>query len=126
MTSASYKPQGWPAVVPRLFADDIAGLVGFLKSVTGAEGDILPGRPVELRIGDSMVMVSDGAGLRELSPAFLYVYVPDTDLAFRRALDAGAEAIEPPADLPYGDRRAMVRDPWGNHWQLATRLGGAG
>ena len=67
-------------------------------------------------------MISDGAGLRERTPAFLYVYVPDVDVAFGCALAAGGEAVERPADLPYGDRRATVRDRWGNHWQPATRI----
>ena len=73
-----------------------------------------------MRIGDSIVMVSDGAGLREASPAFLYVYVENTDETYRRALDSGAYSIEPPTDMPYGDRRATVRDVWGNMWQIAT------
>ncbi len=120
----SYKPKGWPTVAPRIFVNDVAGLVDFLKHVVGADGDIRPGAPVELRIDDSVVMISDGAGLRDPSPAFLYVYVPDADAAFGRAMAAGAVEIEAPADLPYGDRRATVRDPWGNHWQLATRIAG--
>ena len=95
--------------------------MAFLRAVFGAEGDHHPGRPAELRIGDSLLMVSDGAGLRNPSSAFLYVYVEDTDAAWRRALAAGARTIEEPADLPYGDRRATVQDPWGNTWQIATR-----
>ena len=122
---ANYKPDGWPEVIPRIFVQDIAGLAAFLKTVLEAQGEVLPGRPVELRIGDSLVMISDGAGVRDPAPAFLYVYVPDADAAYRRAIGAGAQSIEPPGDLPYGDRRATVRDPWGNHWQLATRIAGA-
>jgi uncharacterized glyoxalase superfamily protein PhnB len=53
-------------------------------------------------------------------PAFLYVYVDDADEAYWRAIAAGAESIETPADVPYGDRRAMVRDSWANIWQIAT------
>ena len=41
-------------------------------------------------------------------------------------MGAGAASVEAPADMPYGDRRAMVRDPWENTWQIATRKGGAG
>jgi uncharacterized glyoxalase superfamily protein PhnB len=69
-----------------------------------------------------MLMVSASAG-REPMPAFLYVYVEDTDATYRCALDSGATPIEPPRDLPYGDRRAMVRDAWGNTWQIATHSG---
>jgi uncharacterized glyoxalase superfamily protein PhnB len=68
-----------------------------------------------------MLMVSDGGGLRDPSSAFLYVYVPDVEATFRAAIDAGATSIEAPLDTPYGDRRATVRDPFGNTWQIATR-----
>ena len=67
-------------------------------------------------------MVS-GAGLRDPMPAFLYLYVDDVDATHRRALDAGAVSLEPPEDLSYGDRRAMIEDPCGNHWQVATFKG---
>jgi PhnB protein len=39
------------------------------------------------------------------------------------ALDRGAKSLEAPQDMPYGDRRAMVRDPWDNTWQIATHRG---
>jgi uncharacterized glyoxalase superfamily protein PhnB len=57
--------------------------------------------------------------------AFLCVYVPDVDDTYQRAVQAGAESLEAPDDLPYGDRRAMVKDPWGDLWQMATYLGEA-
>jgi PhnB protein len=75
-----------------------------------------------MRIGDSILMISGGDGVREAMPACLYVYVANTDETFRRAISAGAETVEPPAEMPYGDRRAMVRDAWGNLWQIATRI----
>jgi uncharacterized glyoxalase superfamily protein PhnB len=65
-------------------------------------------------------MVSGGDGLRDPMPAFLYVYVDDTDSTYKRAVAADATSLEEPADMPYGDRRAMVRDAWGNVWQIAT------
>ena len=55
--------------------------------------------------------------------AFLYVYVSDTDATYRRALDAGARALEAPSVTPYGDRRCMVEDKWGKTWQIATYMG---
>jgi uncharacterized glyoxalase superfamily protein PhnB len=99
---------------------DVAGEVGFLQAVFGATGEVHPDRPAEVRIGDSLVMVSP-AGERELFPAFLYVYVNDADSAYQRALAAGAVSLEEPLDTPYGDRRAMVRDPFGNVFQIAHR-----
>ncbi|KAA3447787.1 bleomycin resistance protein [Mesorhizobium sp. SARCC-RB16n] len=118
---ADFKPVGWPAVVPRLVTSDVQGVVTFLRSTFGAEGDIAPGRPAEMRIFDSIIMVSDGGGIRQSSSAFLHVYVEDTDATYQRAIEAGAREVEPPADMPYGDRRATVQDIWGNTWQVATR-----
>lgn len=66
-------------------------------------------------------MISDGGGLRESVSAFLYVYVENVDETYRRAVEAGAETLELPSDQPYGDRRAMVKDAWGNLWQMASR-----
>jgi PhnB protein len=56
--------------------------------------------------------------------AFLYVYVENADETYQRAIAAGAESIEKPADMhmPYGDRRAS-RDSCANVWQIATNRG---
>jgi uncharacterized glyoxalase superfamily protein PhnB len=88
--------------------------------VFGATGRAQAGRPMEMRIGDSIVMVS-GDEAREAMAACLYVYVEDADKTYRKALASGALSMEKPVDTPYGDRRAMVRDSWGNTWQIATR-----
>ncbi|TWC06791.1 hypothetical protein FBZ93_10179 [Bradyrhizobium macuxiense] len=60
-------------------------------------------------------------GFASLYPS--YVYVRNADETYRRAIAAGAGPIEAPADTPYGDRRAMVRDSWANVWQIATYRG---
>ena len=117
------KPDGWPTVTPRIFTQDVAGLVGFLRTVFAAEGEARAGAPSEIRIGDSIVMISDGGGVRAAQPTFLHVYVADADATYRRAIDAGARSVEAPADMPYGDRRATVEDSWGNSWQIATFRG---
>ena len=109
-----------PRVIPRLITPDVAGLVGFIKAVFDAAGEALEGRPSELTVGDSVIMVSDGGGLREAASGFLYVYVDDVDAAWKRATDRGARTIEPPELQVYGDRRATVEDRWGNTWQIAT------
>jgi PhnB protein len=115
---------GFPSVTPRLVATDARGLVEFLRVVFGATGELAADRPAEMRIGDSILLVS-AAGIREAFPGFLYVYVDDADAIYRRALAAGAATLEKPLDTPYGDRRAMVRDPWGNIWQIAQWSGPA-
>ncbi len=113
-------PAGFHSVTPRVIVADAEAQVDFLRAVFEATGDVHPGRPAEIRVGDSLVMVSSTAE-RESFPAFLYVYVDDADATYQRALDAGAVSMEEPRDTPYGDRRAMVRDPFGNVFQIAHR-----
>ncbi len=113
--------QGYHSVTPRLVVPDVADQVNFLRQVFDATGDVSPGRPAELTIGDSTIMIS-GPTERELFPAFLYVYVEDADRTYQRAIEAGATSLEEPRDTPYGDRRAMVRDPFGNVFQIAHAL----
>ena len=112
-------PEGWHSVTPRIVVDDAAKLVAFLQRVFGATGDFRTETPSVIRIGDSLVMVS-ASGERDPIPAFLYVYVEDVDGTYERALEAGAVPLEEPSEMPYGDRRGMVKDPWGNTWQIAT------
>ncbi|MES2055248.1 MAG: VOC family protein [Pseudomonadota bacterium] len=121
-----YTPEGRHSVTPRLITPDVAELVDFMRAVFDAQGDYVPERPAELRIGDSIIMVSDGGGIRPSMPGFFYLYVPDTDATFQAAISAGAVAIELPGDMPWGDRRATVADRWGNLWQIATYLGVGG
>jgi PhnB protein len=115
-----FQRNGWHTVTPRIVVRDPKSLINFLNTVFDAQGEFRTGVPAEIRIGDSVVMVSDG-GLRDPMPAFLYVYVDDTDSSYKRAMaTTDATSLEEPADMPYGDRRAMVRDKWGNTWQIAT------
>ena len=93
----------------------------FSKKVFNTTGRYRLERPSEIAIGDSIVMISE-AGARRPTTAFLYVYVRDVDRTYRRAIAARARSLEAPIDLPYGDRRCMVKDAWGNTWQIATRL----
>jgi uncharacterized glyoxalase superfamily protein PhnB len=119
---ANPAPEGWHTITPRIVASGPEELVAFIKQVFGATGEYETAVPTQLLIGDSILMISD-AGARNAMTAFLYVYVDDTDATYRRALSAGARSIEEPVETPYGDRRAMVEDQWGNTWQIATRLG---
>ena len=112
-------PPGFRTVTPRMIVADVDAAVRFLRDVFGATGEVVPGRPADVVIGDSLVMVSDG---RDPFPAMLYVYVDDVEVTYARAVAAGAETLEEPADQPYGDRRAMVRDPQGNVFQIARPL----
>src|SRR5262245_8888089 len=116
-----FMPPGWHTVTPRIVAHDAKQLVQFVKQVFEATGEYRQGLPSQVTIGDSIVIISD-AGSRSPMRAFLYVYVNDADATYRRAVEAGARSLEEPFDTPYGDRRGMVEDRWGNTWQIATHL----
>jgi PhnB protein len=120
VTKIHWLPSGWHSITARIIVEDAAAYVSFLRRAFGATGETAEGRPFEMTIGDSIVMVSS-TQTRERTYAFFYLYVPDADATYKRALAAGAKSIEGPRDTPYGDRRAMISDPCGNDWQLATR-----
>jgi uncharacterized glyoxalase superfamily protein PhnB len=72
-------------------------------------------------IGDSVIMLEIGDPPPEgAAPSTVCVYVPDVDEAFDRALQAGAEELEPPKDQENHERSAAVKDTFGNTWRIAT------
>ena len=85
-----FQPDDRSTVTPRIITDDVGGMIEFLRSVFGAVGEARSGAPAEMKIGDSIVMVSDGGGVRQVFPAFLYVYVESVDAAYQRAIVSGA------------------------------------
>ena len=86
---------------------------------TGAEA----GEHVELKIGDSVVVLETGALPAFAAPASVYVYVEDVDATYERAMAAGAESLCAPEGKPYEERGAGVKDCFGNTWWLATYTG---
>lgn len=121
-------PEGYHTVTPYLIVQEAAQLIEFVKQAfdatetfrgTGSAGGI----HAEVRIGDSMVMIGGGGAWRgEASPATLYLYMNDVDSVYKGALQAGATSIAEPADQPYGDRMAGVKDSFGNVWYIATHI----
>lgn len=121
-------PEGYHSVTPFLVVQGAARLIDFLKQafdaqelerMAGAGGMIMH---AELKIGDSRVMISDASGEWSPMPSTLYLYVPDIDASYRRAVGAGATSLREPTNQFYGDRNAGVRDPAGNQWWIATHV----
>jgi uncharacterized glyoxalase superfamily protein PhnB len=118
-------PDGYHNVTPFLVVKGAAQLIDFAKKAYGArEKSRMPGpggdiMHAEVQIGDSIIMLTDA--MREApTPAYLYLYVDDTDATYKKAIAAGAESQMEPADMFWGDRHARVRDPFGNSWSIAT------
>lgn len=79
--------------------------------------------------GASLMMHDDfpeytGSAMAAPSGVTLHLQVDDTDAWFRRAVDAGAEAVMGPDDMFWGDRYAQVKDPFGHLWSIGTPLKG--
>lgn len=121
-------PAGYQNVIPSIVVKGAEEFIGFMAAAFGATERMRLPMPdgtiahAEVQIGDSVVMTADATEQWGESPASLYVWVPDVDQAYNRALDAGATSEMEPADQFYGDRSASVRDKWGNRWSLSTHV----
>ncbi|HZS37838.1 MAG TPA: VOC family protein [Polyangia bacterium] len=125
--SKSHIPEGLPAVIPQLVVKDGRALVDFAVQAFGAQpGHFMPGPDGKgimhgmFTIGGAAIFVSDAAGFAQPTSANLFVYVPDVDASFAKAVQAGAKVIAPVSDMFWGDRWGMLADAWGNVWQVAT------
>lgn len=117
---------GFHTITPYLIHPDVAGLVGFASRVFGAVETFrgrgaAGGTHVEVRIGDSMLMIGGKADSQAVT-AMLYLYIDDVDGAYQRALAAGASSLMEPAKTDDGERRAGVEDPFGNQWWMGAKL----
>jgi uncharacterized glyoxalase superfamily protein PhnB len=121
-------PEGYHTVVPYIVAEDANALLTFLKAGLHAteqeimrypDGRIWHG---DVMVGDSHVMLSQATAQHPAMPITLYLYVPDTDAAYRDAIAAGGSSVMEPATQFYGDRNAGVRDSNGNMWYFGTHV----
>ena len=122
-------PDGFHTITPYLIADGADKVIGFMQKAFGAEYTHEPTKRPDgkimhatLRIGDSMVMISDSSEQAKAMPIMLYLYVPNADASYQQALKAGATSIMEPADQFYGDRSGGVQDTNGNQWWMATHV----
>ena len=133
MTTSTSTAVGFRTVTPFIIHAQAPEMINFIQKAFGAEelqrktGEAI-GLYSEVRIGDSLIMIGGGSAASWGNlPSALHVYVDDCDAVYRRALDAGAVTLMgelgQPADRPYGERSAFVRDTFGNYWYIATRPG---
>jgi PhnB protein len=124
----TYTPKGLNSVNVYLHPLRAEPVINFLKQAFGARELAKYASPdgvvhhAEIRVGDSVVEMGEAHGKYEPMPAMFYLYVPDCDAVYRRALAAGATSIAEPVDHPYGDRSGGVKDAFGNQWYIATHI----
>jgi PhnB protein len=84
----------------------------------------------EIAIGGARVMLSDEFPEMDVvsprtlggTPMSMTLYVADVDVAFDRAVRAGAAVLRPVANQFYGDRSGSIADPFGYKWHLSTHV----
>jgi PhnB protein len=136
MSTVKPIPDTYPRVTPHLSIEGCAAALDFYQSVLGATVRMRMDAPgglvahAEIVLGQSVIMLGDAAvpdsdpSPAKLggTPVSLFVYVEDVDEIFRRAVDAGAQAVSEPEYHFYGDRVATIDDPFGHRWSLATHV----
>ncbi len=126
MTTTKPVREGFSTVTPYLIVPDVDKLIDFVTQTFGAmelsrSTGSAGGTHVEVKLGDSMVMIG-GSAKDESMPVMLYIYMHKVDNIYKRALDAGATSIMEPATQDDGERRAGVRDTFGNQWYIGEPL----
>ena len=128
-------PKGYHSVTPAIVVRNASQAIEFYKKAFGAEElsrMLTPDKKVvahaELKIGDSIIMISDEFPMNPIkspqtlggSTATLNLYVPDADQSFKKAVAAGGKEEMQPTDMFWGDRYGKVVDPFGHTWGLLT------
>jgi PhnB protein len=122
-----FVPKNHSIVSPYVVVESAESVVTFTKKVFGAEPLMAHNHPdgrvrhAEIKIGDTVIMLSEGGETTRPSPVMLHVYVEDVDAAYERAIDAGGASIMPPTDMYYGDRNCGV-DAFGISFWIATHV----
>ena len=138
MSPVHHIPEGYNSLTPYLVINGAAEAIDYYKKVFGATEIVrmpAPGGKIghaELQIGDSRLMLADenpsmGQGHTSAStvggsPVSLYLYLPNVDEVFKRAVAEGATILKPVQDQFYGDRSGFLRDPFGHLWGIATHV----
>src|SRR5260370_17331600 len=120
-------PDGYHTVTPYLTVRGAAKVIEFLQQAFGAKISHEPTkRPdgsimhAQVTIGDSPVMIADESEMARATPSSLYLYVPNVDSVYQRAIKAGGNSVMEPADMFYGDPRAAGKAPTGTSWFIPT------
>lgn len=127
--NSPYKPESYNSVSPYLVVEGAEQTIAFLAHAFGAEeirrfpDDSGKVRHAEVRLDDTVIMLSDAAPDWPAVTAHIHVYVPDVDAVYQRALAVGATSVqEPLAREGEEDKRGGVQDPGGTTWWISTRV----
>jgi PhnB protein len=119
---------GFDQVRPYLYgnADVVRFVTLGLEGKIAARYDTPDGAHLEIIVGDAYVIIESADSFPdhiETTTASVYVYVPDVDLVYDRAMSLGLHSVSAPQDKPYDERQCGVRDAAGNVWWISTYVG---
>jgi uncharacterized glyoxalase superfamily protein PhnB len=126
--TVKFLPDGFHTVTPYLIVQGANQLLEFMKTAFDAEEILCTKQPdgkigrAAVKIGNSMIELSEARAEWTPMPGAIHLYVSDTDAVYQRSLQAGATSLQEPMDMYYGERSAAVKDAVGNHWYIATHL----
>ncbi len=118
-------PNGHQTVMPYLMLNGADTFINFVKLVFHAEVTFERKRDenylmhAEVRINGSTLMFCDATDQWKAQNANLFVYVPNADETYQKAVAAGAETVMPLSDQDYG-RTCGITDPTGNVWWITS------
>lgn len=129
-------PDGYHSLTPYLIVRGAAEALAFYQKAFGATDVCRLDAPdgtvahAEMKIGDSIIMVSEenpawGSTSPQAlggSPVTLFLYVNDVDATFADAIKAGATEKRPVTNQFWGDRSGHLVDPFGHYWHIATHI----
>jgi uncharacterized glyoxalase superfamily protein PhnB len=120
--------EGLGTVLPYAHPGRARAYIDFLKRAFGAQEMAVyeqAGRVMHaaVRIGDAVLELGEPEDRTGIPSNGFFLFVEDVDAAYKKTLAAGATAIRPPDDIPYGSRSAIVRDPEGYLWWPARWIG---
>jgi PhnB protein len=124
----SYKWEGAPDVQPCLHPLRSDPVINFLKRAFDAQEIGRYATPdgvihhATVKVGDSYMELGDAHGPYQPMEHMFYLYVPNCDELYLRAIAAGGKSSAEPTDHPYGDRSGAVKDAFGNEWWIATHI----
>lgn len=118
------RPAGYGTVTSGFRVAGAKQMVEFLTKAFGAVHVSGGMEHAEIRLGESMIELSEAHGQWGPTRGAFHLFVADCDAVYAEALGAGATSIWAPEDKPYGERSAGVTDAWGNQWYIATPLAG--
>ena len=122
-------PEGYTSVTPSLILKNCAKAIELYQKAFDAEEldriDYSDGSGVmhaTIKIGNSIIMMGDETPNMKAVGASFYLYVPDVDVAVKKAEAVGLNSIMPISDMFWGDRLGCVVDEFGIQWSIATHV----